>query len=254
MSLRLKLIISLTLLFTVAFAGIFYWLYNFVSDQTWNLIKADAQDTLAGALEGHYTDDPRYWEHVQWLYHVHEVEPRAFVYTYIAGAEPNEVVYIGSHGAVLTPPKGAPFKFSEPNSTLLTHGLSGPIVNESFNTSTGEDDFGNCGVTTCTPIKNSKCEIVGALGIDFKTDYVTKVQDTLLKLLLAVFGVIYVGFFLLIWFYSNSLARPITRLTQIARQIGDGHYDQNLEALTKVRLRDEIGILAEVFDIMVNKV
>ncbi|HNT54278.1 MAG TPA: HAMP domain-containing protein [Anaerolineaceae bacterium] len=272
MSLRLKLIISLTLLFTVAFAGIFYWFYNFVSDQTWNLIKADAQNTLAGALEGidgdefeafvneapvnadHYTDDPRYWEHVQWLYHVHEVEPRAFVYTYIAGAEPNEVVYIGSHGAVLTPPKGAPFKFSEPNSTLLTQGLSGPIVNESFNTSTGEDDFGNWGVTTCTPIKNSKGEIVGALGIDFQTDYVTKVQDTLLKLLLAVFGVIYVGFFLLIWFYSNSLARPITRLTQIARQIGDGHYDQNLEALTKVRLRDEIGILAEVFDIMVNKV
>ena len=96
MSLRLKLLISLTLLFTAAFAGIFYWFYNFVSDQTWNLIKTDAQNTLTGALEGidgdqfealvqeaqpradGYTDDPRYWEHVEWLYHVHEVEPRAF--------------------------------------------------------------------------------------------------------------------------------------------------------------------------------
>ena len=52
----------------------------------------------------------------------------------------------------------------------------------------------------------------------------------------------------------NSLARPITRLTHIARQIGDGHYDQDLAGLTKARLRDEIGILAEVFDMMVGKV
>ena len=275
MSLRLKLLISLTLLFTAAFAGIFYWFYNFVSDQTWNLIKSDAQSTLNGALEGidgdqfealvqeaqpradGYTDDPRYWEHVEWLYHVHEVEPRAFVYTYVKGTIENEVIFIGSHGAAMTPPEGAPFlaPYEEPaDSPLLTRGLSTPVVNEFFLESSGADDFGAWGVTTCTPIKNSKGEIVGALGIDFQTDYVKKVQATLRTLLLVVFGIIYVGFFLIIWFYSNSLARPITRLTQIARQIGDGHYDQDLAGLTKARLRDEIGILAEVFDMMVGKV
>lgn len=274
-SVRMKLLRTILLLLVVALGGTFFWFYNFVTDQVWEQIKEDARKTLDGVVVGidgdafealpkeivlredGYTDLPAYWEHVQWLKHVNDVEPRAFVYTYIKGDLPNEVKFIGSHGAMLEPRDGArPLDaYQEPaDNLLLTIGLERFVENENFNQSTGGDEYGQWGVTVCKPIYNSKGEVVGAAGVDFSSAYVQQVQGKMLRLFYTAMAVIFIVMFVAVWWFSDRLSRPIAQLTRIAEQIGEGRYDQDLTALTGMKTRDEISKLAEVFDIMIDKV
>ncbi len=51
-SLRLKLLVGFTLLFSVVFAAAFYWFYSFATTQAENKIRQDLLDTLQGAAAG----------------------------------------------------------------------------------------------------------------------------------------------------------------------------------------------------------
>jgi methyl-accepting chemotaxis protein len=273
-SVRAKMLGTILLLLTLALGGTFFWFYNFVTDQVWELIKHDAQTTLTGIVDGidgdtfevfskemvlredGYTDDRRYWAHVLFLKNVHDVEPRAFIYTYVKGDQPYQVKFIGSSGALNTPPDGAkPFEiYQEDASTaFLWEGLSKPVQNETF-TGGGQDTYGSWGVTVCRPIYNSKNEVVGAAGIDFQTDYVLQVQRSMLKLFYTAIAIIFLVMLIAVFWFSDRLSRPITQLTRIAELIGEGHYDQDLTSLTRMKVRDEISKLAEVFDLMIDKV
>jgi len=93
-SLRVQLLVGFTLLFSVVFAVAFFWFYSFASDMALQRIRKDLADTLIAAAEGVdaelmvelaregtldtgvYPDDSRYWEHVNWLVTVHNIEPR----------------------------------------------------------------------------------------------------------------------------------------------------------------------------------
>ncbi len=273
-SVRAKMLGTILLLLVLALGGTFFWFYNFVTDQVWQLIKHDAETTLSGVVDGidgdtfealskemtlrpdGYTDDPRYWEHVRFLKNAHDVEPRAFIYTYIKGDEPYQVKFIGSNGAANNPPEGAkPFDVyqEQADQTLLWEGLKQPVENETF-TGGGQDTYGSWGVTVCRPIYNSKNEVVGAAGIDFQTDYVLRVQRSMLTLFYTAIAIIFLVMIVAVVWFSDRLSRPITQLTRIAELIGEGHYDQDLTALTRMKVRDEISKLAEVFDIMIDKV
>ncbi|MEW5939112.1 MAG: hypothetical protein AB1750_05585, partial [Chloroflexota bacterium] len=48
-SLRWKLLVGFTLLFSIVFALAFYWFYTFATDQALKRIEADLLDTLDGA-------------------------------------------------------------------------------------------------------------------------------------------------------------------------------------------------------------
>src|SRR5512134_2548548 len=123
---RVRLLIGFTLLFTVVFAGAFYWFYVYSTTVAMNRLKQEVLDMVQGSAEGvavdefvalanegvvrddGYTDDPRYWAHVDWLVRVSRTNPNAQVYSYVAGTEPKEVIFIGSVGAVNTSPGGDP--------------------------------------------------------------------------------------------------------------------------------------------------
>jgi len=302
-SLRLKLLVGFTLLFSVVFAVAFYWFYAFATESALNRIRADLLDTLKGAAAGAdgdelaalardgqpnaagaawlavseddeneplreetrrahgqptalgFSDDPRYARQMDYLEKVHSIEPRAWPYTFVRGVQEAEIIYVTDIWARYNPEKAAPLGFHYVSSSGLQgtsyRGLSALALKDDLNPYT--DQWGEW-VTAIMPITNAEGENVAAIGVDFEADYVYEVQRGIQRQMLAVFGITYGSLFVLVFLVSRVFTRPIVALTQAAERIGEGDYAQDLSSLSRVRFPDEIGTLAEVFEIMVAKV
>lgn len=121
-SLRWKLLIGFTLIFSLVFAGAFLWFYNFSTETSLNRIKEDLVNTLNAAAEktngdeleslikegvvresDGYTDDPRFWKQIDFLGIVFTIEPRSRPYIYTKGEKPGELIFIASGCTYLLP-------------------------------------------------------------------------------------------------------------------------------------------------------
>ncbi len=276
-SLRFKLLIGFTLLFSVVFAAAFYWFYNYATTSALGRVAEDLTDTLLGAAagidgdelralytegacaeggaDGCYPPDERYWRQVAWLDRVHQVEPRAEPYTYIKGTAEKEMIFLTSAGAVRDPPFGAKFleRYIANDPTANFQGLNATTLE----TTPYDDEFGSW-ISGYTPVFDSKGEVVAALGIDFRADYVRQVQAGIRDQVVLAFVITYAVLFVLVYLVSSAFTGPIIRLTRAADQIGEGAYEQGLNSLAANRtddvFPDEIESLSEVFQSMVNKV
>lgn len=272
---RTRLLLSVMLVLTVSMLGLFIWLNHFITLQIWTHIREDAVSSLTGALNGidgdqfealvqdmrqnqaawglngtRYPEDERYWQHVNWLLTVHQIDSRMYLYTYVPGSAPNEVLFIGSHGAPLNPPEGA-YPFESYQNEVLWNGLS--ALSETQPAQETPDAYGIWALTVSAPIRNSRGETVGALGLDLKSDIIHEIQDQVRNsLIIAFFGML---FFMFITLYSlaTGFVRPILRLTQAAKKAGEGDYAQDLSGLMQTGVKDEIGTLAQVFDEMLDQ-
>jgi len=292
LSLRLKLLAGFTLIFSIVFAVAFYWFYQFATELAMNRITQDLVDTLQGAVKlidgdqlealytevepdaDGYTTDPRYWAQARVLWSVKQVEPRAAIYTYMKGDAPNELVFITSAGALNNPPSGAQYleRWTTDNVGPNLSGLKeitlqdtppGEITNGcTFGTSgcmivPYKDDFGSW-VSAFAPIKNSNGEVVAAVGIDFRADYVDQVQREILEKVYVAFAITYLSLFVLVYLVSSLFTGPILTLTKAAEKIGEGDYQNGLGFLRDSdeapTFPDEIGTLDRVFRGMVEKV
>ncbi len=272
LSLRTKLLIGFSLLFTAVFAIAFYWFYSFASEMALNRIKEDATQIIKSAVAGvnidefislvqnvpvaasGYPDDPRYWDHVNWLGTIHKIEPRAFLYTWIADPkQPGYVYFIGSNGALEPPPRGgATYMYHYKASDAMIKGLQETTYRNNFQPY--QDQWGAWGLTIYTPLKDSNGVSVGGLGVDFRADYIATVQQAIKKTVFGAFAVTYLGLFLLVWFFSAGFTRSIVSLAHLAENVGNGDYGQDFSTLSKGRLHDEITTLASNFAVMVSKV
>jgi methyl-accepting chemotaxis protein len=109
-------------------------------------------------------------------------------------------------------------------------------------------------VSAYGPITNAQGEIIGGMGIDFNAEYVADVQRQIRETITyAAIGYAAVSL-LFVYGFSTLLTRPISALTGIAEEIGEGDYEQDLTPLSDARIKDEISTLASVFDVMVEKV
>ena len=270
-SLRVKLLIGFTFLFSLVFAIAFYWFYNFATDMAMNKISDELTSIITGTASqlnvdefqaivneaqpnaAGYSDDPRFWDHVHFLRTIKlSVNPNMGIYTYIKGDLPNEVIFIGSSGAEV----GSGVKFREhfvptfrPD-TIMTGLHETNILLNSY-----PDDWGKW-ISGYTPIINSQGEYVGGLGADYPATYVQDVRKAIQDKIVIAFAITYITIFIFVFYISRTLTRPITSLTRLAEQIGEGHYENTneLDQLSKGRITDEIGTLARVFAIMVSKV
>ena len=257
-SIRLKLLIGFTLVFTLVFAVVFYWFYQFATELAMNRITQDLVDTLVGAVQlidgdklqelylnvqsdpSGYPADSRYWEQVQILWAIKTVEPRASLYTYIQGEKPGELIFITSVGALNDPPYGAQYlehwitenvgpNLSGLREITLQDTPPGKITNGCAFGSSGckiipyKDDFGSW-VSAFAPIKNSKSEVVAAVGIDFRADYVDQVQREILRGVYTAFVITYASLFILVYFISRIFTQPILTLTKTAQKIDEGDF------------------------------
>jgi HAMP domain-containing protein len=268
-SLRVKLLIAFTLLFSLVFSLAYVWFYNFATQVVMRQIQGDMVVTLQGATEGVDVQrfealaaeaeagqadehNPDYQQHLQWLKTVRGIEPRAVVYTFVAGQDPYQVIWIGDVTKTFDPGRAANFGetyLADPAKTKLYAGLATLTVNMQ----PYADKWGQW-VSAYGPIKDGNGHVIGGLGIDFRADYVSTVQQSIINSVFLALLFTYTVLFITVWLLSNILTGPIIKLTRWAARIGEGDYEPDFGQLITGRLRDEIDALAGVFEIMVDKV
>lgn len=104
-------------------------------------------------------------------------------------------------------------------------------------------------ITAFAPIRNRTEQTVGALEVDFRADvYLAQLQAVRRRLWLhsLVAGLLAVGAGVLI---SRQVTRPVGQLVAAAQRVVEG----DLASPVRVDARDEIGLLGNVFHLMVNR-
>ena len=284
MSLRVKIWLGFILIFTPVFIASYYWFYQYTTARVFQTITDNLQNTISGAIQGMDVDgfvklyqqesahnpqcpppanalasqngyyplnDLLYMAHENWLHGVEEVSPNTRLYTYVKGINPGEIIAIGSTGYFRNPRGG--FKFCErytSKSSQIYDGLSTRV--DAWTPYT--DSFGSW-ITTYEPIPDSTGKLVGAIGVDISADYVKKVRSDILISGAIAFVASYALIFILVFWLSGQLTRPIISLAEVANEIGEGDYEQEWSKVDKqVTFRDEIFTLTSVFHSMVDKV
>jgi len=117
-----------------------------------------------------------------------------------------------------------------------------------------EDPFGEW-ITTYMPIHDADGTIVGAIGVDILASYVQDVQSGIVRNGLIAFVISYILIFGLVYLMSGIVTRPLIGLATVSKEIGEGNYDQDLDALENSgNLEDEIDTLSNTIKIMIEKV
>lgn len=270
-SLRLRLLLGFTIVYSIVFATAYGWFYRYSTDRAMERIQQDLVNTLEGTIAGIDAaefqtlaaaevpkgqilplQNPLYQKHQAWLKAVHQIEPRANPYTFIPGSRPYEILFIGDFLRITQPNSPTHFRESyraEPAKTRLYQGLSHLAI-----TLTPYQDQWGSWVSAYSPIKNAQGKVVGGVGVDFKADYVFEVQQGIRHHLTIAFGVTYVSLFILVYIISEVVTRPITQLVVASEQMSKGIYQQELSQLRGRRFQDEINLLAEAFERMVKKI
>jgi methyl-accepting chemotaxis protein len=278
-SLRIKVLVAFTILFTVIFAATYYWFFVFSTERAENRIREDLMNTLVAAaaeIDGDeivalykegtprddgFTDDPRYWENIEWLDTVHKIEPRAWLGTYIR--EEDNFYFVSDLWALYDPESAAQFQqWCDPNpevcgaeapfnewTSIKALNSGEPILHPTIIS----DQWGTW-LSGFAPLQNDEGETVAGIFVDFEADYVTEVQDAIRDNILLAFVITYGFFFIFIFIIATLGSRPILEFTDAAEAVGEGNYDQDFTSLTSTRFPDEISTLAGVLSIMIDKV
>jgi HAMP domain-containing protein len=223
------------------------------------------------------SDHPAYEAQLAWFELVRSVEPRAWPYTYVKGDEVNEILWQADLWIDYDPARAVVFDESFFSEGFLSQGLNEltayiptdergfedevnptPLVRilhalNLINRVGYSDEWGRW-ISVYAPVLDETGVTVGGIGIDFEADYVDEVQDAILATTARAFAITYLFLFFLVFLFSGVITSPIQALTEIAERIGEGDYNQNLGQLSNKRFKDEISKLAEVFEIMVDKV
>ena len=141
-SLRWKLVIGFSLVFTVIFTGSYYWFYAFSTERALERIRSDLHDTLQGAAAGldgaslrilaeegevnadGFSDHALYRDQLAWFATVQSLEPRAWPFTYVAGTETDTIYALADLWALHDPSKAYRFGEVEHDAGPMIAGLS----------------------------------------------------------------------------------------------------------------------------------
>lgn len=284
-SLRTRLMVVFTLLFFLASIGIFIWLYRFAGQVATDNLKRDvgtaALTTALGIngdehqklVKGGKIDDADYQKISAYLRSVRRTNPKASgLYTYIQDpANPKLVRLIVSSSV----PPGQSFSVADemvrnlapsscrlsqtnrpslgevydPAGSRMINALSEATVDEG----TFKDSWGTW-LSGYAPIRNSGGAIVGAVGIDMCAAAVEAVQKQVRETVVPAFAVVILLFALVVFLVATDITRPLLGLSAAAKNIGRGHYDQNLAHIYGTRVQDEVSILALVVENMATQV
>ncbi len=271
------------MVFSVVFAGTFYWFYTFTTEKAMTRLREEMEATLIGAVEGTdvdelmelyevgernsegFSDDPRYQNQLEWFETVQSIEPQAWLYSYVIGrtgerrrigeseasSRGYEIVYLVDLWVSENPDKAA--RFLEPERSGVSPRqavLENRIVEEE---EIYTDKWGTW-LSAFAPLRNSEGEVVAGLGLDIEADYVFQVQQAIRNRVLVSFGITYGVLFILIYVLSGILTRNLEEFTQSAEQIGAGNYGLQLSRSQPRHFPDEMDRLAEVLQTMVESI
>lgn len=280
LSLRAKLLVAFSVLFTLAGGATYYWFFRYSTDAAIRRIKEDQFNTIRGAAEqidadqllalyregqpnpDGFSDDPRYAANLDVLERIHRIEPRAWPGTYVLEGE--NLVFLTDLWARHNPEKAAGFKGEcEPvtcaggdPTTARAIALAQEAVQQGEIRMLGpivKDQWGEWS-SAWAPIRDQNGDVVAGLFLDFEAEYVDQVRMQV-QIQIAIAAVVsYIVVLAMVYAVSSQLMRPVIALTRAAERIGEGDYKQDLAHLTRVKFHDEISTMADVFTIMVGKV
>ncbi len=271
------------MVFSIVFAGAFYWFYTFTTEKTIARLRSDMKSTLIGAAKGidvkelmalytqgkpnsaGFSDDPRFRHQLAWFETVHSIEPRAWLYTYTVGKaidnrrigspavppDKLEIIYLVDLWANYKPSKSVQF---------LESGVPGLVTHEVIERGTIAEtpdiytDKWGTWLSAFAPLKDSNGKTTAILGIDIEADYVHKVQQEIRDRVLVSFIATYAVLFFLVYVLSDLFTKHLIELTQSAEHIAEGNYDQALSFTHQSRFPDEMNTLAQIFEVMADSI
>lgn len=301
-SIRVKLILAVILLFAIVDGFVFSWFYSYAHtvalsridhelktllNGTIHEIDGDAFEQMAKAVTPEKLAEaeknklpypskeknPLYWEHAEILARIKRFQDSyekkdkdgkpaktVGIYTFIKvpNSNPRKIIFIGSSGALDEPPTGAEYlwsceEFSFDCTTLQPNykALEGEdfVIQEGTN----DDEFG-VWHSGYQPIRNSKNEVVGALGVDIAENYLSQVQKDVLQGIIIASIASFIALLALVFLMSSLLTKSLSKLTQAAEQIGKGNYAVDLSHLIKAKIQDEFGRLADTVNSMAKTI
>jgi methyl-accepting chemotaxis protein len=271
-SLRWKLLIGFTVVFSIVFFAAFYWFLTYSLKTLENQIAEDLKSTHAGASLGipgdlvvelaeegeadadGSSDHPNFTVLMNWFEIVHDIEPRAWPYLgYVINED--EIMYVADIQLLPQYDSSRAGKFGElqPSANIARAKQEQFLRGADEGKLTYTDEWGSW-VSAYGPIYDSQGEVVALLGVDFEADVVTDMRAELTSRVLLAGFVAYLILLVLVYLVSNALTGPIIRLTGMADEIGEGKYEHDFSQVSKGTLRDEIDKLADVIEVMVGKV
>ncbi|MCL6433168.1 MAG: sensor histidine kinase [Leptolyngbyaceae cyanobacterium HOT.MB2.61] len=271
------------MVFSIVFAGAFYWFYTFTTEKTISRLRADMKSTLIGAANGidvkellalyingkpnahGFSDDPRFQHQLAWFEMVHSIEPRAWLYTYTFGkakynrriGEPAvapdqlEIIYLVDLWAKYNPAKSVRFLEAGVPGQVTEQVIQRGAIAETPDIYT--DKWGTW-LSAFAPLKDSSGKVVAILGVDIQADYVLKVQQEIRDKVLLSFVSTYGVLFILVYILSGVLTKHLTELTESAKRITIGNYNQVLSFAKQRWFPDEMNTLAQVFEVMIDSI
>ena len=280
-SLRTKLLLTFSIIFTLLFVGVFYRSYRFSSEKAIQRLRQDMEDTLNGASAGanvkelldlyrtgepndsQFSDDSRFFNQLDWLKLVRTIEPRAWLYTYVPSfGDPNtrrigepvpgfEVIFLVDAWSDVEPDKAA--KFLEPYSASqwMQESIEKEILVQRPHPYT--DAWGSW-ISAYAPLFNEQGQVVAGMGIDIELDYVQSVRRGILVETVTWFALAYIILFAAIYWLSGVLTKNLTALTHSARLIGAGDYDSGVKFDAPSKFPDEMDTLAEVMEATLDQI
>jgi len=160
-----------------------------------------------------------------------------YVYTMKKTGEGIFMMVDPEYGNPDDPGDGIGVKYDDYNDEML-QGFERPSVDQEFAT----DKWGTT-LSGYAPIKDTKGNIVGIVGVDMSSDLVIAKQNFIGK---TIYIIILVSILLaasFIFLFSKTIIRDIRKLNNIANDISMG----NMSVTMDVERKDEIGDLAESF-------
>ncbi|MEO0354343.1 MAG: HAMP domain-containing sensor histidine kinase [Cyanobacteria bacterium P01_A01_bin.3] len=280
-SLRAKLLLTFSIVFSLLFVGACYRSYRFSTERAIARLRQDMEDTLTGATAGvnvqellalyregepndeQFSDDARYHSQLAWLKLVNSIEPRAWLYTYLptsntatprrvgSPASGYEVIFLVDSWSDVDANKAA--KFLEPYSASewMQESLEeGVLVQRPYSYS---DAWGSW-ISAYAPLFDETGRVVAGMGIDIELDYVQSLRRGILLETLQWYAIAYAVLFGIVYWISGVLTKNLTSLTHSARLIGSGDYDSGVKLDASTRFPDEMNTLAEVMEATLDQI
>lgn len=192
-------------------------------------------------------EDERYWKLRNWLNEWREKNGALYVYTLAVNGDQLQIMIDGQ-------PKGSDVvsEIGQPTSSVTIDDVA-PVREGGTNTMpiVHDEQYGDY-LSAFVPIRDSSGQVIGILGVDTGADRVNEIRSRVLKeklpLMAGVTALLILLAAVVVFFVSRSISKPILEIAEQTRKVGAG----DLSVEVPVRSHDEIGELAQHFNLMIG--
>ena len=267
LSLRVKILVGFTAIFSLAFWGGHHWFFQFATHRATHLLQMQLQEsarataagvnvsellTLYGERENQdFTSDPRYRRQLNWLDTSHRLNPCIWTTLFARSdrqlaeidATPGNIVYLVDVRANYAPERAYRALATMQATASQRQALAGELAFGNLR----HDRWGDW-LTVYIPLEDDTGTVVAALGADISAHGIVNLQQSMRARIAIAFCLTYGTLSAAIFWLSGILTAPLRRLQAYARAIGRGQYDDDASnaPLPQQWLVDETGELGRI--------